>query len=420
MKFARGVPFATTAVVLSLAIFAPVAAAQRASSLVRAPEITAKLSLATLESDIAKSAATQVAPNLNTTIPSVTVMSQLGYFGVKSSDFSRCFASIFPSRAASTCVWGDSTSTKTLLLLGDSQAAQWLPALNQLGIDESIKVVFVAHPGCVPFAFLEPIVAGSASSECRTFAQDEVNLAKSMKPNVIIPITADFLSNEYPDPQRVDWYERLIEQFKVLKSHVVMFGTTPWVYILTGTGPVFPDPTACISVNTTSLFDCDPTTSANPGLMTRIVAAAEGVTYFDVNPLFCAAKRCPLVVRDSSGNHLVLFNATHVSNSYLTWIVPAFESLVKYALVPGSDSHQAAVVIKGSSSQTATSGSITLDTSGGSGAGLVTYLAQGTGCVVSFSTVTAPSGSTCTVTAYKSASGPYAIASSKPVLIRFP
>jgi hypothetical protein len=115
----------------------------------------------------------------------------------------------------------------------------------------------------------------------------------------------------------------------------------------------------------------------------------------------------------------VLFNYSHVSNTYFDWIAPAFESLVTFALDPALDKKQSALSIVGDPTQIVESGSVAMSTSGGSGNGLVTYSTTGGGCLIRFAVLSAPSGSDCTVTAAKSASGQYAITFSKPVKIQF-
>jgi hypothetical protein len=346
-------------------------------------------------------------------------MPSLSHFGIASAAFNACFANTFPAHALTTCTWGDKSATKTILLLGDSQAAQWLPAMNQLGIADKMKVFFVAHSGCPSYSFLEPTEPGSANTSCRTFSQDELNFARTLKPTIIISICGDSLSDSYPAEDEISWYKDLVDQFKKLNSHVILFGATPWLYQVTVTGPDYLDPNKCITIETSSLENCDPPANASPGLVARIVSATELVTFFDVDPLFCTSVRCPVIVGDTSGSHLVLFNYSHVSNTYFDWIAPAFESLVTFALDPALDKKQSALSIVGDPTQIVESGSVAMSTSGGSGNGLVTYSTTGGGCLIRFAVLSAPSGSDCTVTAAKSASGQYAITFSKPVKIQF-
>jgi hypothetical protein len=380
----------------------------------------AVLTLARLEADITSSADLQQAPNLSSTIPPVSQMEEQLHYGIPSSAFYKCFSSTtFPTKAATTCAWGDTTSTKTILLVGDSQAAQWLPAISQLGVAQKMKVILVAGSACAPFAYLEPVVPGSPTAECRDFSQSELNLAKAIKPEIVIVIGTDNHYGDYPPANEVAWYETVVARYRQLKAHVILFGATPWLYRDTASGPVEVNPNTCISEEPSALTDCDPPASASQGLLARLVAAGSGATFFDVTPLFCTSKVCPVIVADKSGDHLVLFDDKHVSNTYFDWIYPAFAPLFGYAMTPSTDAKQAALVISGGSPRTGLSGTVTLATTGGSGGGTVTYSALGANCTISYATLSALAGSSCTVTAVRSASGKYAVAYSKPVKFEF-
>jgi hypothetical protein len=60
---------------------------------------------------------------------------------------------IRPEEAITRCVYGDRTSAITVVLLGDSHAAQWFPALQQIAIDRGWRLVSLTRRGCPPFEF---------------------------------------------------------------------------------------------------------------------------------------------------------------------------------------------------------------------------------------------------------------------------
>ncbi|MFN8622191.1 MAG: SGNH hydrolase domain-containing protein [Chloroflexota bacterium] len=72
-----------------------------------------------------------------------------------------------PSEATMTpCVYGDAAGTTTVVLLGDSHAAQWLPAFDRIGRHAHWRIVSITHSSCpapdlvAPFATM-PEVCGA-------------------------------------------------------------------------------------------------------------------------------------------------------------------------------------------------------------------------------------------------------------------
>ena len=80
---------------------------------------------------------------------------------------------------------------------------------------------------------------------------------------------------------------------------------------------------------------------------------------------------------------------------------------------------QSTLSISNASTSAVAGTAITLTTSGGSGQGAVTYSVTGTGCTVTGASLTVTQPTSCTVTAYKAASGIYASTASAPVMFTF-
>jgi peptidoglycan/LPS O-acetylase OafA/YrhL len=62
-----------------------------------------------------------------------------------------CHVGYSATTPAPNCVFGDVRARRTVVLLGDSHAAQWFPALEELGVREHFRLVSWTKSGC-PFA----------------------------------------------------------------------------------------------------------------------------------------------------------------------------------------------------------------------------------------------------------------------------
>lgn len=138
-----------------------------------------------------------------------------------------CHASL---EATSTpdCVFGDTAATDTVVLFGDSHAAQWFPALDALGIEHHFKLISWTKSSCpVP---LTPSVHFSAfASECQVWKEDMLRRIAEVHPRLVIVSSSD----EYlrkglisKDTWRAG-YLQAISRFRSTGAAVIVFGDTP-------------------------------------------------------------------------------------------------------------------------------------------------------------------------------------------------
>jgi hypothetical protein len=100
-----------------------------------------------------------------------------------------CHVAYGATGPASGCVFGDATGRRTVVLLGDSHAAQWFPALSTLAVRERFRLVAWTKSGC-PFApavnlFLPAI--GRGYTECLAWQASVVRQLRALpRPALVI------------------------------------------------------------------------------------------------------------------------------------------------------------------------------------------------------------------------------------------
>jgi hypothetical protein len=200
------------------------------------------------------------------------------------------------------CVFGDTTSHHTLVLIGDSHARMWLPALIEIATTDKFKIVVLGRDGCPLVSYVL-----STFADCAGVMSSAIKAINNIKPNVVI------VSN------RTSWLENI-----TMKSWQSAMTTSLRAIDASGAKvAVIGDDTAfnsdlidCLSRYPTHVQKCS---SANPdpakmGHQAAESAAAAAVNDVYVNPLpwLCTTSTCSPVI----GQYFAYWDNTHISIKY--------------------------------------------------------------------------------------------------------
>ncbi len=300
---------------------------------------SARPTLVQLEAEIAASAAIKVAPPLKDLVPQFSTNTATTTMVPMPS---ACYGSWpptapqpIPKNAATVCAWGDTAAKRSIFLIGDSQAAMWLPAFNALGIDLGWKILFLAKSSCAPWINTSAYNNDGSSvwnnAACITFLRNEINFVNSVHPNVVIPIGMDI-------PTKSDYVTVKDQEAAVLKTFLALKPSRAKILLLGGFSYVnsdqgLPTPQNCFMIHSTNLPECEASrqeASPYPAVGGGdAAAAADKITVVPTLDLFCAVRLCPIFVKAPSGDHLVYFDTHHMNNSYSAWISRALDTLIQ-------------------------------------------------------------------------------------------
>jgi peptidoglycan/LPS O-acetylase OafA/YrhL len=238
------------------------------------------------------------------------------------------------------CATGDTASTTTVALVGDSHAAMWNPAFQQIAEQRRWRLETMAKGAC-PLSDL-PITNQLFSGLVEDFEHCEqwrgqilARLRVEHPRLIVLSLWRGYGSGggngwlsgftSY-DPAWIASLTRLVQQLR---------GTGAQVLVL---GPV-PDPHTsvpiCLSGHLDDATACSPrrSTAVNaPGIAAESAATtAGGGQYADLTELFCTTNRCPVIV----GNALVYVDEAHLTLEYSRLLAPAMGALADRALAHG-------------------------------------------------------------------------------------
>jgi hypothetical protein len=224
------------------------------------------------------------------------------------------------------CVYGDRKAKRTMTLVGDSKARQWLPTLDRYGKKQKWRIVAHTKSAC-SFSQADLPLPGSSKpyKACMTWNDKVLARLKKDKPDVVVVS----LYNKYARPSAAARTEtkRQAAMAKGLRSswraatrtgaQVIVLNSTPYI------GRPYPDhrtweAPACVAAHRSDPTWCD--VPATPALTARSVwddrdraRVLDGLprtALVDLNPRLCNTETCSVVL-PSGTNHILVYRDTH-------------------------------------------------------------------------------------------------------------
>ncbi|MDG5481762.1 acyltransferase family protein [Mycolicibacterium gadium] len=233
------------------------------------------------------------------------------------------------------CATGDTSSATTVALVGDSHAAMWRPALEQVAQQQGWRLETMAKAACplLDLPITNPI--RRLVSRCGQWRDEIIDRLQAKPPQlVVVSMWRGYVAGQGGyDPGFTSydtaWNESLtslVERLRGIGSKVLVIGPIPAPrqsvpICLSGH---LDDAAACAAPRSTAVNES--------GVAAESAAVvAGGGQYVDITDLFCTSERCPVIV----GNSLVYFDWTHVTSQYARQLAPVVGALADRALAGG-------------------------------------------------------------------------------------
>ena len=249
--------------------------------------------------------------------------------------FDGCLRTPFES-GQPECASGDTSSATTVALVGDSHAAMWNPAFQQLATPRKWRLELLSKGACplVDLPIGNPLrQLAEKIQHCQQWRAEILERLRVERPKlVVLSLWRGYGNDESLSGYRAYdpvWLDRLTRVVRTLRdngSQVLVLGPIP--------DPQFVVP-ICLSGYLDDVQACTPQRSraVNPSGIAAETAATEagGGQYADLTELFCTADRCPVIV----GNTLVYLDENHLTLEYSRALAPVIGALADRALAQG-------------------------------------------------------------------------------------
>lgn len=228
------------------------------------------------------------------------------------------------------CVFGDKTSSKVVVLFGDSHAAMWLPALLPIATHDGYRVILVFNLGCpaADVTIWNP-ATGTDYTACNTARSTDISQIDGLKPDLVLLASRSAQAKSsaksfFTNAQWEAGLEKTISLLRPSKAKLAVIGDITLMNAV---------PPECLAANPASVQKCS-TTSPNPvkhnqGHQTgeKAAAAATKTLYVNTIPWLCT-KTCSPVI----GTMIAYSDKWHITVTYATYLSTVFGDSIKKLL----------------------------------------------------------------------------------------
>jgi hypothetical protein len=212
------------------------------------------------------------------------------------------------------CSYGDAASDIEVMLVGDSHAAQWFPALDKLADRNGWELVSRTKSACTPVSVhVDSTVAEGEYTECWDWKQQVFAEIDTLEPELVVYGTSDktgisgLEGEAAAEAWNAGWVETLLKSESA--QQLAVLTDTPWATV-----EAAPD---CLALHMDAVAQC---VAESPYAITYLdrreagLDAQEtfGAHIVDTEPWFCVDGQCPLIVEGMS----VYRDGHHVSTPY--------------------------------------------------------------------------------------------------------
>jgi peptidoglycan/LPS O-acetylase OafA/YrhL len=219
------------------------------------------------------------------------------------------------------CTFGDLTATRTFVVVGDSHANAWFPAMLAFATEHHWRFVLYAKGACPPGVYPGYMnnLTNRVYTECDTWRSAMFDRVNALKPDVVIVTSQTRVVAVEPSGMA-----KTVTNLSASGARVIYLEDTPYPGTTVGAVPdclaAHPD-----DIQQCSLVRADPQNRLETMLQrtTEINAARDaGATLWDPTEWFCTATTCPAVI----GNIVVYSDTSHTTATYISWLAPEFSA----------------------------------------------------------------------------------------------
>lgn len=220
--------------------------------------------------------------------------------------------------------YGDPSSRLSVFLVGDSQAAYWLPALQDIAIKFPFKIYHSTKGACLLSPSLTPYAKHKRPySACSEWAQKVMLEIERLQPTVVvISNSSKYRSKrsgvQYAPHEFASQLKEVMNSIQSMGAKVLAIADTP--------APGY-DVADCMGRLCKDTNDCGfpyDAESVSHDIVSLAAAMSEGATLLNLNKNICPDNFCPAVV----GNVLVYRDESHLTTEFAKTLVPFIEPIL--------------------------------------------------------------------------------------------
>lgn len=274
---------------------------------------------------------TRLAPD---TQPSLDSLAQHTVYGNNEATGCTGTTTYQASLPVDRCTFGAATSSKVMILEGDSRAQMWFDAINDIAKATGYRLVFLTKGGCPSavgsFRLNDGRFENAPWPACNEWHRFVIDTIRALHPKVVI--TASQLTLWPAGTTSPASSGQAAADFSAFYRQM----SGPWRLVVIGgfSEPLAANPTLCLSQYPSDVKRCIwhvPQWVDTANAAVRSAALSSGALYIDERTWLCAADRCPAVVAGIipytiDGYHIDSFYAKYLTGVLWSQLAPVIDT----------------------------------------------------------------------------------------------
>ena len=129
------------------------------------------------------------------------------------------------------CTFGDKNSSETIVLYGDSHAAQWFPTLEKLAKQRGFKLISLTKSACPAVDANRPDQGAFKQVHCTKWRQNSIERIAKIKPMAVITSSFQYFTPANEGVSRATWWRdgqrKLLSDLTGATDHLIYISDTP-------------------------------------------------------------------------------------------------------------------------------------------------------------------------------------------------
>ena len=211
------------------------------------------------------------------------------------------------------CVLGDTSSSKTIALVGDSHAQEWIVPLESFAKKHDFKIITFTKASCTLTDIqLFDTYLNRDYPECKLWANEVFGQLNTLKPDVIIA-NEEIYPNATPDK-----FREYMEKLKAISTIVIKIEDNPRskIYVPECLSKNFKTPSQCNLLASDAIYFKEQ--SENEAKILKELK----IPFIKTQEWFCFEQNCPVII----DNIIVYIDSNHITKSFAIYLTTVLEN----------------------------------------------------------------------------------------------
>lgn len=129
------------------------------------------------------------------------------------------------------CTYGKIGSDKKIVLYGDSHAAQWFPALEQLAVKHDYELISLTKSACPSVDSPRPDQGAFKNADCEKWRENSIKRIQNLKPDAVIVSSFQYFTPPAGYSNRSQWWNdgqrKLLSDLRGSSKNLIYISDTP-------------------------------------------------------------------------------------------------------------------------------------------------------------------------------------------------